>query len=285
MDARFKNVPEEVAEVIDTGIFWIKYTHVTTDISRQGIEKTGKIMAPSIALGYDILPFNGEFLWFTYFFKHYHVSVSVYPPREHQWSNYIYGPVVWTPEGSSEWVMELEKIKQRIQARKPGLQEFLNPDSRIEPLMAIDECIELEERRRITYKQMTDEERGLLHTQKHEIYVFDNRLDRLLQRRVAYKEGHIEHPFAPGEIKLERYLVGMFTNRDVPETRSWISNLVGRSVPVASIDTLATWEEIFPRLPIFRDDPNDFSFYESLRKEEAVRGRIIKEVQEYCRRN
>ncbi len=286
MDNRFKSVQEEVAQVISSGIFWISYTHVTTDLSREGIGKTGKIMAPSIALGHDIVPFTGEFEWSTYLFRHYHVSVSLYPPCEHQWRHYINGPIIWAPDSSRKWVTELEDVQQQIQRKKTNWEDFLNPDKRAGLLLAINECINLEHTRQRVYEQMTPEKRERLSGQKHEIYVFGSKLGPLVRRKIAYQErSHVEHPFAPGEIKLERYLLGMFTYRDVAETRTWVSNIAGREIPVASVDALATWEDIFPKLPVVCEYPNHSSFYESLRKSEEVKQRTRREAIECSRSN
>ena len=68
----------------------------------------------------------------------------------------------------------------------------------------------------------------------------------------------------------------MFTSSDVEETRQWVSRAAKKSVPVASIAALETWEDVFPRLPSFGDH-NAYSFYEALSKE-PFKQQVIKEV-------
>ena len=285
MDRRFKYVPDEMLKMLDSGIFWIKYTHVTSDINREGIAKTKKLMAPSVAMAFDIVPFSGEYLWFTYLFRHYHVSLSAYPPKAHKWENYLTGPLVWTPEGSEGFIEELKKIKQEIEERKPNLFDFLHPEFRTDPIIAIEECIRFEKLRQRRYAWMDEPEREALKNQCHEIYVFDERMAPYVRRVTAHKFEKAEHPFMPGEINLTRYLKGMFTWRDVDETIEWISQLVGRDVPVASIDALATWDEIFPKLSVCKEHSNHFHFYEKLIEDEQVRARAVRETWEMLSEN
>lgn len=56
----FNPVPFEVVAVESTGIFDFNYTHVSSDTARAGIQKTGKIMAPRVALAHDVVGFSGE---------------------------------------------------------------------------------------------------------------------------------------------------------------------------------------------------------------------------------
>ena len=282
MDPRFKSVPKEVAEIVDTGIFWINYTHLTTDFSRQGIEKTGKILSAGTAMGDGIIPFTGEFLLVSHLGKRYVVSVSDYPPQSHSWRDYISTFQAWTPEGSDAWIAKMKEYRGNVLERKINLGDFLNPNLKQNVAHLIDECIESEEHRKKTYGAMNDEERGRLKNQRPEIYAFDSKLSKLVRKNLPRYGVKSDHPIAPSEIKLERYLTGMFTEGDVAETARWVSNLVGRSIPVASIDALATWETIFPQLPIAQKFERPGFFYRALMDDLSVRSAAISETKAYC---
>ena len=69
----------------------------------------------------------------------------------------------------------------------------------------------------------------------------------------------------------------MFTSGDISKTKEWISGIVGREVPVASIDALATWDKTIIELPSFKNEITIFSFYNGLRKPE-VRAKVVAEL-------
>ncbi len=246
----FNNVPDEVESLKDSGIFDIYYTHVTSHTAREGIEKTGKLMAPRIALAHDIVPFSGECMWQTYLIRAYYVSVSDYlhGDGEHHWQRYLgYAMSIWTPESSKDIIAFLEEEKKRINERKYNLADWNNPSLRNKLKTEIDGCIALEKLRQERYSELSEKEREGILNPKPEIYVFNDDLWKLLSRERIFGENKLvklSHPIAPGEIKLERYLTGMFTSLDVTETREWVSSVVERYVPVGSLDALATWEEM-----------------------------------------
>ena len=95
---------------------------------------------------------------------------------------------------------------------------------------------------------------GIFYFTMPSIYVFGEKLSTLVSGRELFGEPmrQVPHPFAPGEIKLERYLKGIFTSVDVDETKQWISGIVGRDIPVGSIDALATWEDVLVEIPLVR---------------------------------
>ncbi len=284
MVRKFRHVPHEVRSLIDTDIFWISYTHLSSTISRDGIRKTGKIMAPRIAIAHDIVPFIGEPDWRTYMFRAYHVSVTDYYPTEseHRWRNYLHhASLVWTPEGSNGVIEFFEEEKKKVEERPYALADFTNPEIRAEQLVKLDQCIELERLKQQRYAEMSDEERAVLSNPKPDIYVFGSKLGKLVHRKELFGKpmGQVPHPFAPGEIKLERYLKGMFTSVDVDETREWISGIVGGDVPVGSIDALATWEDTITGIPLRREYAGQ-QFYWKVMGDTEVRQKAVDQVLE-----
>lgn len=246
--SEFKHVPEAVEKMLPTGIFDISYTHTTSHSARPGIEKTGKIMAPAIALANDVVPFSGEFLWFTYLFRAYHVSVSSYPNAidDHNWRRYLmHGKVAWNPESSEKFIASLQSDHKHISEVPYNLVDFKVPGRRVDIKAKIDGCIELEKSRQERWKILTDQEKATIQNPQPEIYVFGSNLKAILMPATIFGkplERH-SHPFIPAEINLNRYLKGMFTSQVVSETRAWISQVLGREIPVASIDALDTWEK------------------------------------------
>lgn len=243
----FKQVPEEVEALKPTGIFDISYTHATSHTSRPGIEKTGKLMAPRIALANDIVPFSGEPMWGTYLFRAYHVSLSSYPHAldGHNWRRYIlHGSLVWTPEASEEVIRMFEADKKKILEEPYCAADFNDPGRRTDLIIQIDGCIELERVKQRKYATFNDLEKRDIANPKPEIYVFDDRVREILSPGTMFGksiEQH-SHPFVPAEINLRRYVSGLFTSLAVDETRKWISRVLGREVPVGSLDALHTWE-------------------------------------------
>jgi len=249
MDVKFKHVPDEVKRLKDSGIFDISYTHATSNIARFGINKTGKIMSPRVAIANGIVPFSGECLWGTYLFRAYHVSVSEYPEAidGHNWHRYInYGMGVWTPEISEQSIFFFEEEKKRIVDQPKCLADFYCPSRKKEIEIKIDGCIEIEKLRQERYKELSEKEKINIENPLPEVYVFDSNLRGLVSRRYLFGKplSQVSHPFAPAEINLKRYLTGIFTSLDVDETKAWISRVVRKEIPVGSLDALATWEEI-----------------------------------------
>ena len=152
---QFRRVSQEVRSLIDTSIFWISYTHLSSTSARSGITKTGKIMAPRIALAHDIVPFSGEPDWRTYMFRAYHVSVTgYYPKSEHWWRNYVHhGSLVWTPQQSEEVITFFEEEKVRIKERPLNRVDFERPEIRAEEIIKLDECIALEKLKQERYAE------------------------------------------------------------------------------------------------------------------------------------
>src|SRR3989338_2382633 len=241
---------DSVKRLITTDIFFPSYTHVNADISRPGIEKTGKLMAPSIALSHGIVPFSGEALGITYLFRAYHVSVSKYPPNGHSWQFYLpYGKAGWSQEKSEAFVAELRETEKNIEERPYGYMDFEHPHVRPQELMQIRECIKLEETRQKKYVELTPKEQKAIQNPNPDIYLLNGNLpiEWYTQLFQASRQ-NFPHPFVPAEINLGRYLLGMFTSQDVQETRNWIGRVVNRNVPVGSIDSLVAWEETMREL-------------------------------------
>ena len=74
--------------------------------------------------------------------------------------------------------------------------------------------------------------------------------------------------------------MGMFTSRDVQQTKDWISEIVYRDVPVGSIDSFVTWEKTMPNLSTLRDESGKdvFKFYRGIRENPDFKQRVIQEV-------
>ncbi len=251
MVLEFKDVPGEVDALRGTGIFDIKYTHVTGHGTRRGVEMSGKLQAPRLAIASGTVPFSGEHQLYTYFFCAYHVSVSEYPDarENNNWRFYVnylgYGSrPSWTMESSIKSLEWLESEKIRIRDESYCFVDFQDPDRRTRLLIKIDEVMELEKLHQERFALLGAEEREeILHPQP-EVYVFGKDLERAIAGPVLFGQAmhRYPHPFVPAEINLKRYLKGMFTSRDVTQTQSWISSVAGRNVPVGSLDALATWE-------------------------------------------
>ncbi len=245
----FKDVQEEVETLEKTGIFTdMRYTHATSHLTRKGVEQTGKIMAPRIAMAHNIVPFSGEPRMDTYMFRAYHVSVSEYPRAidGHNWHRYInYGKIDWTPEGSQRSILELLKEKKAFHARPFGLVDHYHRDHRMKIDMYYDGYIEVEEARQKRYAELTQAERDEIRNPRPELYVFGKSLRKKVSGRTLFGQPMLQvpHPFAPAEITLNRHLIGMFTSLDVNQTREWISGVVKKVVPVGSLDALATYEK------------------------------------------
>ncbi len=287
MATEFKRVPEEVRNLIDmsdSSIFWINYTHLSSTNSRKGIQQTGKIMAPRIALAHDIVPFSGEPDWRTYLFRAYHVSVTNYDPLggDHHWRNYLhYGSLIWTPEGSNQVIQFFEEEQKIIQDRPFNYVDFERPEVRSEQLLRLDQCIELEKIRQARYAQMSEEEQQAIKKPKQDIYVFGPELRKLVSRRELFGKSmqQVSHPFAPAEINLKRYLKGMFTSADKDETKQWISEIVRRNVTVGSIDALATWENALKEIPLRLEYVGQQLYWKMLGNLE-IRQKAIEQVME-----
>ncbi len=246
---KFADVPDEVMRLKETGIFNIRYTHMTAHTARPGITKTGKIMAPALALAAGVVPFSGEPFSYTYLFRAYHVSVSEYPHAldGHHWRHYMgYSGIVWTPEASREWVTDMERQKKELIGKKPDLGDFLHPEDKQRRMIQIEECIRLEKARQERYDTMAEGEKAELRHPKPEMYVFGRELDDAVARGKLFGKPvqRNDHPFVPAEINLYRYLKGMFTSLDGAETKRWVREVSKREIPVGSLDALATWERM-----------------------------------------
>lgn len=273
---------DSVKEVVTTDIFFPSYTHVNADISRPGIEKTGKLMAPSIALSHGIVPFSGEALGITYLFRAYHVSVSKYPPNRHSWQVYLpYGKAGWSPEESEAFVAELREIEKNIEEKPYGYLDFEHPHLRPQGLIEIREGIRLEETRQQKYAVLTLEEQKAIQNPKPDIYLFNDNLPiKWYTLLFQASRQNFSHPFVPAEINLGRYLLGMFTSQDVQETQDWIGRVVNRNVPVGSIDSLVAWEETMRKLNTYNDESEGRigTFYWKIRENPEFKQRVIREV-------
>ena len=249
MSFELQSAPEEVAALRLTHIFsQMAYTHLTSHTAREGIAQTGKIMAPRIALAHDVVPFSGETAFYTYFFRAYHVSVSSYPHAidHNTWRHYLaHGMTSWSPEGSATVVEWLEEEKKKYAEAPFRLRYFLLPGARQETQDKIDGCIEIEKQRQRRFAEMNDAQRHDVENPQPELYVFDERLRDITAKGIVFGQPmqQVPHPFIPAEINLRRYLIGMFTSLQIDETRAWIARVIGREVPVGSLNALATWED------------------------------------------
>lgn len=276
---------DEVLQLVHTGLFFPSYTHVAATVARSGIGKTGKLMAPAIAMAHGVVPFTGEPMWHTYGLRMYHVSVSEYPPHEHSWRLYAqqwrYPEIRWTPESSTRAIAHYEEKQRAVREAPLRWRDFTNPRARRNDLVILGECIELERRRQATYAEMSAEERVALEHPRPELYAFDGSLAKILRRKPVYDDtARAEHPFAPAEIKLERYLTGMFTSADVPSTRVWLERTTGKSLPVASLDALIAWEALYPTLPSYRAEPSVHAFFFGIARNPEFRQQVITETQQ-----
>jgi len=271
-----------VQALIETDIFFPSYTHVNADTSRHGIEQTGKLMSPSIALSNKIVPFSGESLGVTYLFRTFHVSVSKYPPTEHSWRDYLdYGKEGWSPEKSIKFIAELKKAVTKINERSYGYMDFEHPHVRPQNLRQFTECMRLEEIRQQKYSELTPEEQNSIQNPNPDIYLFNENLPILWYTQLFQaSRQNASHPFVAGEINLTRYLTGMFTSQDAQDTESWISQIVKRKVPVGSIDDLITWEKTMPKLSTHNNESEgeNFKFYQKIRESSDFKQKVIEEV-------
>lgn len=273
---------KEVQDFIGSGLYFPSYTHVNADSSRKGIEKTGKIMAPRIALANGIIPFSGEELWYTFMFRSTHVSVSEYPTySNHPWQRYLsYGCTGWTPERSRELVdMFTEFMKTRVDERIFSLVDFEFPFDKVDTKIQLEGCIELERNRQEAYREMSPEEQQAIRNPEPDIYVFDEKLDKSIRREMVGREHlRFSHPFVPCEIKLQRYLLGMFTSSDTTQTRDWVEEIAERPIPVASIGSLQTCETLMKGF--YGEDFKKGDFYRRVRNDEPFRQDIVAKVME-----
>lgn len=250
MPYQLNYVPDEVRRVESTGIFDLSYTHITSHLTRKGVEQTGKLMAPRIALANGIVPFLGEPDWKTYLFRAYYISLSRYGngsyEREHSWHCYLQNTrLQWTPEASKELISFFETEKMRVKKEPYCLADFKDPNRILDMKISLEGCIELEQLKQEKYPTLSPEEQGEIKHPEPELYGFGTEVSASIARGTFGQAwGKIPHPFVPAEINLRRYLKCMFTSLDVGATHEWISGIVGRDVPVASLDALATWEEM-----------------------------------------
>lgn len=250
MSYQLKYVPDEVRRVEPTGIFDMSYTHITSNLTRKGVEQTGKLMAPRIALANGIVPFLGEPMWQTYLFRAYYVSLSQYGnssySEEHSWHGYLRNAGLhWTSEASREIIVFFEGEKNRVVEEPYCLADANYPERRHEMKVKLEGCIELEQLKQERYPLLSEAEKEEIKHPKPELYGFGSEVRAIITRETFGEQlKQIPHPFVPAEINLRRYLKCMFTSLDVATTHDWISNVVGRNIPVASLDALATWEEM-----------------------------------------
>lgn len=250
MPSQLKYVPDEVRRVEPTGIFDMSYTHITSHLTRKGVEQTGKLMAPRIALANGIVPFIGEPDWQTYLFRAYYVSLSLYGKgsyeQEHSWHKYFKNTELhWTLERSKELITFFEAEKKRVEGEPYCLADSRIPDRRREMKLKLDGCIELEQVKQERYPLLSEAEQEEINHPKPELYGFGEGVRAIITRETFGQAwNNIPHPFVPAEINLRRYLKCMFTSLDVATTHEWISGVLGRDIPVASLDALATWEEM-----------------------------------------
>ena len=273
-----------IKELIHTDIFFPSYTHCNADSARVGIEKTGKLMAPSIALAHDIVPFCGESLGMTYFFRAYHVSVSRYPPadKDQSWHRYLsYGKQGWSVESSEAFIKELRASYDHIRNAKPNMANFQYPYLRGQQLAQIEECVHLETLRQETFKTLPMQQQMIIQNPKPDIYLLNDTLPITFNTKVWHEYRQADsHPSMPAEINLSRYLQGMVTSHDIKQTKEWISNIAGKEIPVASIDTLIAWENTIRKLRTHEkeSDGNTHTFYWKIREDLLFKQKVIKEV-------
>ncbi|HLG25068.1 MAG TPA: hypothetical protein VI564_09120 [Candidatus Nanoarchaeia archaeon] len=280
MAREFKYVPNEVKEDIFSGIFFPNYTHISSNTSREGINKTSKLMCISTAISEGAVPFSGEPDLNTYLTRAFYISLSRYPQNdEHSWSHYVdYGYIRWTPESSSQLVLFFKSELERLDGIEFHLGDVRDPGWRARRKIKIDECIRFEEVRQEVYETLSDKQKELIAEPRPDIYVFDYRLKPKITYHKFNEEATTPHPLVVSDINLKNYLIGMFTSLDIKETKDWISNVAEREVPVASIDALATCEKMVKTLPLFKGQVNMNSFYESIRADDQFKQRVIEEI-------
>jgi hypothetical protein len=283
---KFKHVPNEVISLIDTGIFWMAATHLTNDLAREGIERSRKLLSPSAAVGYDIVPMSGEMffwqgapLWTAHFFRYYHVSLSTYPPHGQSWRDYLsLRSVPWTPELSRKIIQDCRDGIKRIREQPPNYLDFDKPEYRRKIILEIEEAIRFEQRRQGKYAKMDETQRQALAHPKKEIYGLSERILKVAEYYNPFLGYRAEHPFVPSHITLGKFITGMFTVSDISSTREWISRVIGRDVPVGSIDALATWEETYHHIPAYKEAETDQGFYFRIFRDDDYRTRVVEEV-------
>lgn len=274
-------VPNEVKSKVGSGIFFTNYTHATGSCNREGIERTGKLLAPSLCMAEGIIPFSGENLPYTFLTRLYYLSVSSFLSSEHHWSRYIqYGTRVWRPEQSRGFIAEMEAEIRTLERMPMTLAHFTAPRIRENQILALQENIIFESERQRAYSRMGPQERRSLQNPEPDIYAFGPDIRTI--RSIALggvRHRPCEHPLVELQIKM-RHLAGMFTSEDrVPLTKEWAGALAGRDIPVASVDALATWEAMLPSLPSFIESRRSApQFQYDLLHTPDLRERVISEI-------
>lgn len=268
---------EEVKQMVETGIFFSLYTHVSSDVNRPGIERTRKIMSIGTALANGVVPFSGEstaseeFAPYSFLFRYFNVSLSQNGSSNHGWKDYIcYGASVWTQEVSDKMIAKMIKTIKNRRDLPPEI------------IANIEQCIEFECLRQRKYERMELDEKKMLLNPKPEVYTFERDIGMLAEREAAMrkKNGWITiTPTVPAEVDLETYLSGMFTTNDVDETKQWVQGIIQRKIPVASLDSFFLWDTIMPRLPSYRELPNPVGYIAKINENYEFKARVIREAQ------